>query len=145
MADHSYKTNVAEDTQASYSPSASEKEFSNEDLLKAWTAFAEKINEESPRISITLSSLSPEVAEDKSITLRLDNSALKETFDHSYKNKLEHYLRETLQNSRISVNTSVEATERGDILYTDTQKFNHLAAKNPALGDLKKSLGLEIE
>jgi DNA polymerase III subunit gamma/tau len=145
MGDNSYKATVTEEAQVSYSPVVSEKDFTQEELLKAWMAFAEKIKNESPRISITLSSANPEVAEDKSILLKLDNSALKETFDHSFKNILEHHLRDTLQNSGIAINTSVETTERGDILYTDTQKFNHISSKNPALNDLKKSLGLEIE
>jgi hypothetical protein len=39
----------------------------------------------------------------------------------------------------------VEATERGEILYSDEQKFNHLASKNPALKDLKKTFNLDFE
>jgi DNA polymerase III subunit gamma/tau len=145
MGDNAHKPTATEEAQVSYSAPKIEKEFTHEDLLKAWKIFAEKINDESPRISITLLSANPEVAEDKSILLRLDNSALKETFDHNFKNKLEHHLRESLQNSGININTMVETTERGDILYTDSQKFNHISSKNPALNELKKSLGLEIE
>jgi DNA polymerase III subunit gamma/tau len=122
-----------------------EEEFTNEELLKAWSLFAEKINEESPRISNSLSASTPEIAADKSINLKLDNSALKETFDHNFKNKLEHYLRQTLKNSTISINTIVEITERNDILYTDEQKLNYIASKNPAIRELKKTLNLDFE
>jgi hypothetical protein len=39
----------------------------------------------------------------------------------------------------------VEATERGEILYSSEQKFNHLAARNPALKELKKTFNLDFE
>lgn len=114
-------------------------------MLKAWNDFAKKISEESPRISNTLSFSLPELSEDKSVTLRLDNSSLREIFDQNFKFRLEHYLHDTLQNGQITINTIVEATERTDILYTDEQKFNHLSAKNAALKDLKKTFNLDFE
>ncbi|HUW93022.1 MAG TPA: DNA polymerase III subunit gamma/tau [Bacteroidales bacterium] len=120
-------------------------EFTNEELLGSWNSFALTVKEESPRISITLFSVTPNILPDKSIELRLDNSALKETFDHNYKSRLENHLRETLRNAGIKLTTIVESTERGDILYSVDQKFNHLANKNPALKDLKKTFNLDFE
>ena len=103
------------------------------------------MKEESPRISVTLSSVTPDLLADNIVELKLDNTALKELFDHNFRARLEHYLRETLQNSSLSLRTAVGATERGEILYSDEQKFNHLAAKNPALKDLKKTFNLDFE
>jgi len=120
-------------------------EFTPEELLESWNSFANTVKEESPRISITLLSVTPGILPDKSIELKLDNSALKETFDHNYKSKLENHLRESLRNAGIKITTIVESTERGDILYSVDQKFNHLASKNPALKDLKKTFNLDFE
>lgn len=120
-------------------------EFTAEELTGAWNTFAGNIKEESPRISITLTAIRPELLPDRTIVLKLDNSALKETFDHSFKARLEHHLRDTLGNSHIRLTTVVEATERGEILYSPDQKFNHLASKNPALKDLKKTFNLDFE
>lgn len=120
-------------------------EFTPEELLASWNSFAQTVKDESPRISITLSSVTPGILPDKTIELKLDNSALKETFDHSYKSKLENHLRESLRNAAIKITTVVESTERGDILYSVDQKFNHLAGKNPALKDLKKTFNLDFE
>lgn len=120
-------------------------EFTPEELLDSWNSFAQTVKDESPRISITLSSVTPGILPDKSIELKLDNSALKETFDHNYKSKLENHLRESLRNAGIKITTVVESTERGDILYSVDQKFNHLANKNPALKDLKKTFNLDFE
>ena len=121
------------------------REFSSEELLDSWNSFAQSIKDESPRISITLSSVTPDLLPEKLIVLKLDNSALKETFDHSFKARLENHLRERLENTSLTIKTVVESTERGDILYSVDQKFNHLSAKNPALKDLKKTFNLDFE
>ncbi len=122
-----------------------QKEFSADDLADAWREFALQVKEESPRISVTLTSVTPDLLPDKTVILKLDNSALKELFDHNFRARLEHYLRQTLQNNILNLQTTVEATERGEILYSDEQKFNHLASKNPALKDLKKTFNLDFE
>ncbi len=121
------------------------REFSADELTEAWRAFALQVKEESPRIAVTLSSATPDLLPGNSVILKLDNSALKELFDHNFRARLEHYLRETLQNSSLDLQTTVGATERGEILYSDEQKFNHLASKNPALKDLKKTFNLDFE
>jgi len=120
-------------------------EFTPEELKQAWNEFAKEVKEESPRISITLSALSPELLPDKTIILKLDNSILKETFDHNFRARLENYLRTSLHNGSVKLQTTVEATERGEILYSPEQKFNHLASKNPSLKDLKKTFNLDFE
>jgi DNA polymerase III subunit gamma/tau len=122
-----------------------DKEFTADELTDAWRAFAVQVKEESPRISVTLSSVTPVLLPDNKIVLKLDNSALRELFDHGFRARLEHHLRETLQNSTLTLQSTVEATERGEILYSDEQKFNHLASKNPALRDLKKTFNLDFE
>lgn len=120
-------------------------DFTAEELHDAWNSFAAAIKEESPRIAVTLSAVTPELLPDKTVILRLDNSALKESFDHNFKARLENHLRDTLVNSSLKLQTTVEATERGDILYSVDQKFNHLASKNPALRELKKTFNLDFE
>lgn len=126
-------------------PNSSDHEFSSEELRNAWNSFAEEIREESPRISVTLSSVTPELLDDKTVLLKLDNLILKETFDNNFKPRLEGHLRRTLRNGSLRLQTNVEATERGEILYSPEQKFNHLAARNPALRELKKTFNLDFE
>ncbi|HCM60461.1 MAG TPA: DNA polymerase III subunit gamma/tau [Bacteroidales bacterium] len=123
----------------------SDLEFTSAGLTEAWNAFAAEVKEESPRISVTLSSVSPELLPDLTVILKLDNSALREAFDHNFKSRLEGHLRRSLKNSQLKLMTTVESTERGEILYSPEQKFNHLAAKNPALKDLKKTFNLDFE
>lgn len=137
--------NTMNEPSAVAAPKSPDREFTAAELIEAWNTFAREIKEESPRISVTLTAVTPEMLPDMTIVLRLDNTALKEAFDHNYKAKLEHYLRENLQNSMLKLKTIVEATERGEILYSPEQKFNYLASKNPALKDLKKTFNLDFE
>jgi DNA polymerase-3 subunit gamma/tau len=137
--------NVVNEPESQINVAGTDRDFSMDELREAWTLFANTVKEESPRISVTLSSVSPELLPDRTIILRLDNTTLKETFDHNFKSRLEGHLRRTLQNGQLNLQTTVESTERGEILYSPEQKFNHLAAKNPALKDLKKTFNLDFE
>lgn len=122
-----------------------DREFTRDELMGAWLTFASEIKEESPRISVTLSSVSPELHSDGTVMLRLDNTTLREAFDQNFKSRLEGHLRRTLRNGTLKLQTMVESTERGEILYSPEQKFNHLAARNPALKDLKRTFNLDFE
>jgi len=136
---------AADNSAGSVAEPSPEREFTPEELKKALIDFADKISEESPRMSNTLYASNPELSDDKLVTLRLENSSLREIFDDDFKIRLEHYLRDTLKNANITINAIVEASEKVDILYTDEQKLNHLISKNPALKDLKRTLNLDFE
>ena len=137
--------NVVNEPDPEIDTPAGDREFTPEELRNAWNSFAEDIKEESPRISVTLTAVTPELLPDRTIHLKLDNLILKETFDNNFKPRLEGHLRRTLGNGTIRLQTTVEATERGEILYSSEQKFNHLAARNPALKELKKTFNLDFE
>ncbi len=137
--------NVVNEPDVQETLTTADRDFTAGELAEAWNIFAAEVKEESPRISVTLSSVSPELLPDRTIILRLDNSTLREAFDSNFKSRLEGHLRRTLENSQLKLLTTVESTERGEILYSPEQKFNHLAAKNPALKDLKKTFNLDFE
>ncbi|MRR20128.1 DNA polymerase III subunit gamma/tau [bacterium] len=140
-----HKENIVSEPLPETSGSAETHDFTPEELKEAWNMFAAEVKETSPRISVTLSTVSPVIMPDKTIVLKLDNSTLKETFDQNFRARLENHLRISLRNSTVKLQTTVEATERGEILYSSEQKFNHLAAKNPSLKDLKKTFNLDFD
>ncbi|MDZ7636364.1 MAG: hypothetical protein U5L72_18825 [Bacteroidales bacterium] len=102
------------------------------------------MKETSPRISVTLSAVSPVLLEDKTIVLKLDNSSLKETFDQNFRARLENHLRISPHNGSLKLQTTVETTERGEILIhpTEIQPPGH---KNPSLKELKKTFNLDFD
>jgi DNA polymerase-3 subunit gamma/tau len=120
--------------------------LTQENLAKVWSEFASQIKKDSSRISAQLTEVPPELSEGEKIVVRLSNAALKEEFDRRYKTALTDYLHKRLHSHNISLESRLESVEQSDTsFYTDEQKFDYLAGKNPALKDLKRNLNLDFE
>jgi hypothetical protein len=77
------------------------------------------------------------------ITLTLTNP-IEEPILNSIKQDLLTHLREKLGNSRLQVVGHMQEQQLGKkIAYTNKEKFEQLAEKNPLLKDLKERLGLD--
>lgn len=59
--------------------------------------------------------------------------------------QLMSFLRVTLKNADLQLETIIVETKREKKLYTDNEKFDFLAAKNPYLKDLKMRLDLDSD
>jgi DNA polymerase-3 subunit gamma/tau len=125
--------------------SVSDKKFTKDDLLSAWSEFADMIKSDGPRIAGMVNTIKPELDSGNKITMHLNNEALKETFIQSYKPKLINFLSDKLENNGIEIEVVVDLVESNDILYTTEQKFNYMAEKYPVLKDLKKSFNLDFD
>jgi len=127
-------------------PDLPKETLTSESLRKVWLEFAAEIKKESPRISAQLAEKVPELPDGDQIVVRLSNAALKEEFDRRYKIPLTDYLQKRIQSFGISLESRLESVEQTDTsFYTDEQKFDYLAGKNPALKDLKRNLNLDFE
>ena len=78
------------------------------------------------------------------ITIDITNEALIPTFE-KIKFDLINELRNKLQNDLINVTAKVVEVEKGKMRYTDSEKFEYLKDKYPALKDLQEKLGLDPE
>lgn len=77
------------------------------------------------------------------IILSLTNP-IEEPILTSIKQELLTYLREKLGNSSLQVEGHMQEQQQGKkIAYTNKEKFEHLAEKNPLLKELKEKLGLD--
>ena len=74
--------------------------------------------------------------------ITLSNDVLKITFDR-VKADLQGFLRTNLKNGRIILEATVTETAQEDMIYTNNEKFTHLAKKHPALKELQEKLGLD--
>jgi len=61
----------------------------------------------------------------------------------SIKSELLSYLRENLSNSLLQVEGIIQTHQKKKIAYTNKEKFDYLAEKNPALIELKEKMGLD--
>lgn len=85
----------------------------------------------------------PFVFQENIITLTLTN-AIEEPILKSVKKDLLTYLREKLGNNSLQVEGHMQEQQQGKrIAYTNKEKFEHLAEKNPLLIELKERLGLD--
>lgn len=73
-------------------------------------------------------------------------SPVHETMLNSIKSELTGYLREKLQNNTLQVTGELPTEgEEKKIIYTNREKFDFLAEKNPMLKELKDRLGLDTD
>jgi len=83
------------------------------------------------------------LAEDgSSIVIELNNSLQMDILEE-IKSDLIHYLRNKLQNDNIIVTPKVSKENGKKMLYTNKEKLDHLAEKNPLVNELQKKLGLD--
>lgn len=72
-------------------------------------------------------------------------SPVHETMLGNIKLELTTFLREKLKNSFIQVTGEMTSTDDKKVIYTNREKFDYLADKNPILKELKDRLGLDTE
>ncbi len=115
--------------------------FTEEQLRDAWEAFAEqrrKFQAEFQMLS------QPYTVVDNVITVQL-LSPVHETMLNNIKSDLTGFLREKLRNNTIQVTGEVQTDEDRKVIYTNREKFDFLAEKNPMLKELRDRLGLDTD
>lgn len=141
QAVRSSESNVASEDAEEYEQA---NPFTAAELLEAWNEFIPRLKDDMPHLFSSLVQFSPVLNEDMSIDIVLENKLLEaELFQK--KGELLGFLRSKLGNSSITLNTRVEENARETRPYTDKEKFETMAARNPALLRLKENLDLEIE
>lgn len=125
-------------------PAAEKIEFNSESFAAAWQEYVETINGDGPRIISMFKSIKPEMEDEHTIRIHLNNAAQKDLFVQNYKPGLLNFLEKKFIVSELEIETAVDLSETDDLLYTDEQKFNYLQNKYPALKDFKKSFNLDL-
>lgn len=86
----------------------------------------------------------PYEIKDKQIIVNL-LSPVHETMLNNIKVELATFLREKLKNNSIQVVGQLTAHDDKKVIYTNRDKFEYLADKNPILKELKDRLGLDTD
>ncbi len=118
--------------------------FTEDELREVWTKFREIRHEKVGSMSEKLMLDRPFTLEGTTIHLAVDNNLMAGIMV-DLKPDLLWYLREQLQNRQIQVEHRVEAMEVKKLIYSAQDRYNFMADKNPALHDLRKALGLEVD
>ncbi|MFC5409647.1 DNA polymerase III subunit gamma/tau [Larkinella bovis] len=121
-----------------------DKPFIFEQLKAAWNTFT-RLRDQQGGSQTEQVILNREIALDgTTIHIALDNS-LQNDLLNDLRQDLLTYLRQTLHNSQIQLESTIVQQEMRRMIYTPQDKFNYLAEKNPALLELKRTLGLDVD
>lgn len=120
--------------------------FTEEDLQKKWDEFILKL-EADERYGEIVWLKRKFYLTGTTILLKLDNELQKKMMvEDGLQDEFVNYLRETLENSTLKLALEIaEAENLEKMIYTQAEKYNFLAEKNPNLIILKNALGLDYD
>ncbi len=119
--------------------------FTQQELECVWDKYANDLKVKGKsNLSIALLSKRPVLKEESIIEFTITNKALEETFNEDKMNFL-GFLRRELNNFAIQVNLIMTLAEDKTNLYTATDRYKHLAEKNPTINKLRQAFDLDIE
>jgi len=124
-----------------YSKADEEETFTQEQLAEKWNQFLVRL-EDRPSIKATLSN-PPKLQEDYSLLLEIDNR-IQDDMLVDVRPELVSFLRKELRNSKINLKTVVTDIVREKVIYSDIEKYQAMASKNPNLALLKQKLNLDF-
>ncbi len=117
--------------------------FTAEQLDILWDSYAEKIREESPLLCTTLKNNRPVLVEGMLIRVTLESKLIGDELA-LHKTGFLEFIRSGLRNYSVGLEVLIDEKVREKRPYTDREKFERMAEKNPALINLKEKLDLEI-
>lgn len=130
-----------EEVQNTSSEKALDQPFTEDQLRAAWMEFAEqrkKFQAEFQMLS------APYELRDRQVVVTL-LSPVHETMLNNIKSEITSFLREKLQNTSLQVTGDLKGADEKKVIYTNREKFDYLADKNPVLKELKERLGLDTD
>ena len=124
-----------------YSKEGEVEPFDEDALKEKWTNFLKTLDDR-PNLKATLSE-PPKIQKDYSLLLEIDNR-IQDELIANIRPELVSFLRKELRNSRISMKTLITEVKREKVIYSDIERYQAMAGKNPDLAYLKKKLNLDF-
>lgn len=122
-------------------PSGPDRPIVTQELKLALEEFAESRKNQAAEYQLLKRAFS---VQDNLVTIPLTNPIEEPLLQH-IRLQLNAYLRDKLNNHLISVVGVLMEPGTKKVVYTNKEKFDHLAEKNPALKELKERLGLDTD
>jgi len=120
-------------------------DYTTEQFSKCWSDFAALLKADGKKNALTIFITNPPKATGpNSYEVIVENKMQETTFREERPNLL-NYLRTTLRNFNIEVSVRIDEKAVIKRPYTASEKFQHMAAKNPALVDLKNKFNLDFD
>ena len=118
--------------------------FSQADLLKFWTEYADGLTIEKVHLKNTLNSCKPVLKADFTFEVAVYNPSQKEEITEDGALIINH-LSNKLGNSQIKMDIRIVEKEEKEMIYTLAEKYDYLCKKNPNIERLKELFNLTLE
>ena len=119
--------------------------YTTDQFLKAWSDFAAQLKSEGKKNALTIfTSNAPKAIGPDSYEIVVENGVQENTFRSERANLL-NFIRMGLRNFNIEVSARIDEKAVVKRPYTAAEKFQHMAAKNPAMVDLKNKFNLDFD
>ncbi len=118
-------------------------EFSEDEFTVWWKEYGKTLHEEGRRsLGTMLSKYDPEIRENNTVVLTLDNKAQLNEYNAN-KQELLNVMRKQFNNYGIKLEYTLEVKKTQRKYYTNREKFERMKELNPKLQDLQRELGLD--
>lgn len=131
---------VSDETPSSSQPLPA-KEFTVDQVKEVWKEFASQRIKYKAEYQL----LSQDIELNENTILVHLHNPVQETLLNDLKVDITAFIREKLSNHHIHVVGEHVGPDEKKVIYTNREKFEHLAEKNPALKELKDRLGLDTD
>ncbi|QKJ29444.1 DNA polymerase III subunit gamma/tau [Mucilaginibacter mali] len=119
--------------------------FTYDEFLKCWADYTAKLKKDNKPTLVTIfSGDAPKQLGPVDYEIAVSTKAQEAAFREEKPNLL-NYMRTTLKNFDLTVITRVDEHMVSKRPYTAVEKFQHMAAKNPQLMELRKKFNLDVE
>jgi len=118
--------------------------FTEDQLRKEWEDYASQLKKDGKDNEYNLMMQRFEIQDNFNVIIHITNS-IEQDILLRFKPDLLKFLKDHLKNDLIKIDTALEKEEKTEKIYTNTDKFNYLARKNPNLIKLKSQFGLDTE
>lgn len=122
-------------------PTLGDKSFTDDELSNAWRSLAESRKDQAATYHLLNRGYQ---REGNTLTIQLNNP-IEEPLLQSMKTDLVSYLRDTLGNNSLQIKSQMVEMTTNKMIYTNKEKFEAMAEKNPLLNELKHRFGLDSD
>lgn len=136
---------IIEEEEDPYVYGTDKESFTPDSFLKCWNEYTAKVKGEGKSTLFTILGVSPPVMLQPCLFEIVVSNRTQEAVFREEKPGLMNHLRTSLRNFDIEVNVRVDEQVVVRKPYTAIEKFQHMAAKNPQLIELRKTFGLDFD
>lgn len=136
---------VIEEEEDPYVYGTDKENFTTDSFLKCWNDYVAKVKADNKSTLVAILTTSAPVMLQPYVFELIISNRTQEAVFRDEKPGLMNHLRTTLRNFDIEVNARVDELVVVRKPYTSIEKFQHMAAKNPNLMELKKTFGLDFD